>query len=84
MTTILPWRRAAQAVDDNPTTDGHALGDLSPRLTILDLESQILKCTGKLVTLEAEACRVIEQRKELMQELTKRVQSLGLKVEVPK
>ena len=84
MTTILPWRRAAAAVDSVPTTEIWDDETVNQRLSILELESKILECTGKLVTLEGEAHRVINRRVELMGELAKRVSALGLKVEVPK
>ena len=54
------------------------------RLTILDLESRIIEAQNAKVLLRTEYMKVEDRERELQTELAKRVQSLGLKVEVPR
>lgn len=58
--------------------------DIERRLTIAELESEIIGCQNLRARLQGEIARVDERLSEHLTELAKRVSSLGLRVEVPK
>lgn len=75
----LPWRQAAAAVDANPHTQG--LWDppqVEKRLTLLELETEIITCTNRMVTLQAELAKVGNRRAELQMEVAKKAIDLGV------
>lgn len=91
MSIVTPiWKRAAAAVDaaipTSPSTETDALDFETSRLrklTIDALEREIRGCQTKLIALESEAHRVINQRHDCQQEMVRRLQNLGIRADVP-
>ncbi len=76
--------KVAMAAADRTVTQPFPDPSTEQRLSILDLESRIIEAQNAKVLLRTEYMKVEDRERELQTELAKRVQSLGLKVEVPK